>query len=426
MLIFPRWGSRYDYGDDAVKNSLLEFAVQKLLCGHLENEKALTQAQIYAVLSQRLAIDINTPHYLFPAAEDSLKTTEAIHKQVENHMRVCVAVGDGIESLRAIAPSEPILSEASSYIMQSEKFQLHDALAQVLGGYNINQGERGELLVFSFFTWARDQVVKTKPRSKHQICPYFSATELLSHLFTESTFASMLDCMPSVYPADITIQPFREVFSKALMHFNHVVKAQVQALVAHRWLPFFIARGAAVLGANCQMGVDAVYPFLYGSIDLDVKNVGFIMVQVKNQSKLHSKCITPYFQGMDPFDCGLLEDSVTTNGRFPIPIIRILFSLSGPGQPGVTHWQYLKPSDGAEMLGKDGQPKFTSYDFLCTGVSPEVLQAVKESPGSWQALVNKANPWDSFYKGLTSDVLRSQLPICSIHPGHFTAWSELP
>ena len=30
-------------------------------------------------------------------------------------MRVCVAVGDEIESLRAVAPSEPILSEAAAH-----------------------------------------------------------------------------------------------------------------------------------------------------------------------------------------------------------------------------------------------------------------------------------------------------------------------
>jgi hypothetical protein len=115
-------------------------------------------------LSQRLALDINTPQYLFSDAGllDAIETT---HSQVENHLRVCVAVGDEIESLRAVAPSEPILLEAAAHMMQKEQFKLPNALSEVLTGFNINQGERGELLVASFFAWARDQVSIVKPPS---------------------------------------------------------------------------------------------------------------------------------------------------------------------------------------------------------------------------------------------------------------------
>jgi hypothetical protein len=45
-----------------------------------------------------------------------------------------------------------------------------------------------------------------------------------------------------------------------------------------------MARGAAALGTNCQPGFDAVFPFLYNDTKLDVNNVSFIIVQVKNTS----------------------------------------------------------------------------------------------------------------------------------------------
>jgi len=77
--------------------SLLNFAIQKLLCRNLAN-KTLTKSQAYAVLSQRLALDINTPQYLFDLSSP-LNAMQAMHDQIANHMRVCLAVGSGIESV---------------------------------------------------------------------------------------------------------------------------------------------------------------------------------------------------------------------------------------------------------------------------------------------------------------------------------------
>ena len=127
---------------------------------------------------------------------------ELAYDQIAYHMRICVAIEDDIESLRGIASSEPILSEAASRIMLSEGFlfSLHGALSLVLGGYCINQGERGELIVPSF-AWARDQVVvdkvKTRTLKDKQLCPYFSVNELFEQLFKD---APILDeGGPSIY-----------------------------------------------------------------------------------------------------------------------------------------------------------------------------------------------------------------------------------
>ena len=58
-----RWGTRYDYGNEDVHMTLVDFAMQKLLS--ILKDSDLTQSQMYAILSQHLVLDANTPQYLF-------------------------------------------------------------------------------------------------------------------------------------------------------------------------------------------------------------------------------------------------------------------------------------------------------------------------------------------------------------------------
>jgi hypothetical protein len=161
---------------------------------------------------------------------------ELAYDQIANHMDVGMAIKDNIESLHGIAPSEPILLEAASHIMLSEEFSfsLHGALSLVLGGYCVNQGERGELMVSSFFAWARDQVVvdKTETLKDKQLCPYFSLSELFEQLFKD---VSILDeGGPSIYhPKASPRKPSKEVFKEAMMHFNHLIKLCDQKSLKH-------------------------------------------------------------------------------------------------------------------------------------------------------------------------------------------------
>ncbi|KAH8983003.1 hypothetical protein EDB86DRAFT_3085749 [Lactarius hatsudake] len=290
-----------------------------------------------------------------------------MHEQIANHMRVCVAVGSGIESLRGIISSEPILSEAASIIMLWSSFDFPHALLLVLMGFSIDQGDHGELLVATFFIWARDQVIHEIPTqiTREKICHHFQLTVLFRKLFTESAYSSISGNFLSLCHTK-SQRPFKEVFKEANMHFNHVVKPQVQKLLACRFLIYFMAHGAAALGTNCQPGFNAIYPYLYSSLNLDVKNVGFIIVQVKNDSSASGSNYTSIFKKMDPFKCGLLGDSDKVNGWFPIPIIHILFSLMS-SEKTLTQMMYEVPTDGAEDL-KDGRLLFTSYDLVCLGV----------------------------------------------------------
>ncbi|KAH9016325.1 hypothetical protein EDB84DRAFT_1276909 [Lactarius hengduanensis] len=402
----PLWGTCYDFGDDQVRDGLFHFAIQKLLCRLPTPDEALSEAQKCAVLSQRLALDINSTLYV--TAPLNYQEAEKLHNQISNHMRICEAIGEEIGTIRGAAASEPLLSEAASCIMRGGYgFSLPDALIEVLSGFCINPGDRAELLVAAFFTRARDIAVLGKSLPQGAISSCFSVTDLLSSLFANQF--TKLSRRPS----------HRSVFDGAMMHFNHFIKPQEQKLLARPYLLAFMSRGAAALGANCQPGVDAVYPYLYGGTDLDVKKIGFILVQVKKNDSSSVEAQAKIFRKMDPFDCGLVTGP---DFYFPIPIIRIVFALGGK-ESGVTRKTYTSPSDGALSVDRGGRPRFTSYDFWCSGIYPNIFQAVEEAPERWRALLDDVDPWRTFYNSAQfPDVLRSQFPACGSNEAHFSSW----
>lgn len=310
-----------------------------------------------------------------------------------------MSIGDGIETIRGIAASEPMLAEAAALVMiDSSGFNLADALTEVLRGFRINPGDRAELLVYASFIWARDRAVSAKPGPQFpgQLSRYFTVTELFSSLFSEPTFALMSSKMPSLCYTTATQETFEQAFGSSRMHFNHFTKPHEHRVLARPYLLAFMARGAA-LGAHGQPGFDAVFPFLNGGTDLAVGSVGFIIVQVKKNDISRGPRRDDIFKKMDPFTCGLLGlDNLS--GPFPIPIIRIVFALCSK-ESVVTHQTYSSPSEGASRVNADGRPCFTSYDFWCSGIRPEVLQPVTEAPERWKALLDETDSWGTFYEG---------------------------
>jgi hypothetical protein len=417
---FFRWGTLYDHGDDSYRNELIGFAVQKLLCD--SSFELDSWPKKYAVLSQRLALDVNsTAHVSIPPVNAYYATLD----QIATHMRVCVEIGQGAESIRGIAASEPILSEAASSVMRRSDFNLASALSEVLSRLSINIGDRGELIVAAFFTWARDAVANRYDNRlpATQYCCRFSVEELFSNLFSETTVQLMFKNIASICPSKTERRTLGDVASTAKMHFNHFIQAQEQNIIAHQYLIGFMARGAAVLCANYEPGFDAVFPYLFGSTDLDKKNVGFIMVQVKNDNNLNSRPDAELFRKMDPFDCDLLDAS-DVDGCFSIPIIRIVFDLRGEG-PTITHMAYSSPLEGARSssLDEHGEPRFMSYDYWCSGIKS--LEPVQGALSSWEALLNQTGPWPSFYdRSSAPEVLRSQFPVSSSHESHMDRWSS--
>ncbi|KAH8990125.1 hypothetical protein EDB86DRAFT_2831226 [Lactarius hatsudake] len=130
------------------------------------------------------------------------------------------SIPNDLTSVQGVAASKPLLSEAASYIMRKyNNFNLPNALLNILDSYAISHRDWGELLVAAFFTSAWDLYVLLK-------------------------------------------QP--KLFSNPFRH----------DIITCPYLLTIMAHGTVALGANCQPGFDMVYPYLYETSDLVVKNVG--------------------------------------------------------------------------------------------------------------------------------------------------------
>ncbi|KAI0248421.1 hypothetical protein BJV78DRAFT_1236581 [Lactifluus subvellereus] len=126
-----------------------------------------------------------------------------------------------------------------------------------------------------------------------------------------------------------------------------------------------LRRGAMIMCANNQHGVDIVLPICNPSRKLSRHNVTAILIQVKNDKTFQHEIDKTLFDGMDPFRIGRFSD-----GDFPLPVIRMVFAL-GSDQPGV-----LFPA----VLGRrnhDG--RFTAYDLLQRSLQPHDVYDLKET-----------------------------------------------
>ncbi len=418
---FCRWGAMYSAS--AGKLNMLGFAQERLLCvDHISpGSLGYSSERGCAVLSQRLALDINSTGYVASGFTRKHEVVEKAQYQISNHMRICVTVPSDLVAVYGIAASEPILSEAASVIMREHAtFDLSRSLHDVLNTYSISPGDRGELLVAAFFTRARDlHVMKSMSNPEFvadpaQLCPVFSVVDLLSNLFNEKVFhKTVLNALPSVYWMGIkTSQRFGDTFKNTKMHFNHVIKPTHPDVISRQYLLNIMARGAAALGANGQPGYDMVFPYIYNTIHLDIKKVGFIIVQVNNTKSVRRR--EDLFTKMDPFACNLFRKDT-------VPIIRLVFSLRT--HISFERMQYVSTS-GATKL-KDGQPCFTSYDFWCSGMGPGILQPVDENGAQrrWEEMLDKCSISEGvFLESKDPDLRRSEHPGGGLDGGHYDRW----
>jgi hypothetical protein len=424
----------YDSSQQQNYRSVFKLAISKLLSAPDERELNFTVHQQCAVLSQRLALEINSATYIISGSTRNYDMSHKLQTQIASHMRVCMAIPKDLTStVHGIAASEPVLSEAASLIMRTyNHFDLSQALLDVLDSFAIDHGERGELVVAALFMRARDLYISQKqpslfPNDLSRFCPVFSVKDLLSYLFKGESLETMLKSLPSVcrtdFPSQLRSLKFGDVFKNTYMHFNHLIKLFQQKVIMRQYLLGIMARGAAALGANNQQGYDMVYPFLYGTGNLVIENVGFIIVQVKN----HADNMTPssgLFKAMDPFVCKLLSAD-DDSSDFTVPIIRIVFYLGGENT-GLKHMKHEPHSDGAQTLDAAGRSMFTSYDFWCSGIDPGVLRPVEEKKLlNWKQLLGKTDKWGGLFSASSApDVRCSQYPGGGTDKYHYEAWMK--
>lgn len=384
----PLFGSRYDAGDRSVKEDIILFAAGKLI-NAAPSTLELTLDQAIACLSQRLPIEFNSTTYISRATQ---------RKQVEGHMRVCLKIDTGFESMETISASEPLLSEAAYAIMAQQSFDAVNAFKPILEGFAVHKGDRGEFLALLLLTLARDAVVGAPDKDGHPQRRFFELAPFVSGcLFKEpTTFTETL----------------RQDFPMAMMHFNHFIKLHDFKSVNKESLLLLMTRGAGVLCANNYTSIDSVNVFLRSGTKLSIDNLGLILYQIKNDASYTDTPQPKLFEAMNPYDRKILKV-----GDAAVPLIRIFFALAAR-TPCLKVTRHEATTTYNAII----------YDIWCGGLSSEVLNPITvETADIWHGLLQASYGWQQVYKAGTDvekDLRRSMNPGAADNSGHWSRWAD--
>ncbi|KAI9567971.1 hypothetical protein HD554DRAFT_2328774 [Boletus coccyginus] len=390
----PMWATRYDEGNPAVQADIIGFAASKLLGGlDPTGETPLELPHHLGCLAQRLPIEFLSSSY-----SSSLADSQSV--QVQSHLRVVLRIADALETMITMTPSEPILSEAAYWLM-SGRCKPATALKGILGGFSVDPGDRGELLVMLLLTIARDKAVGLPDRYGVPLKGFrwCSVKSFLSCLFVESALTDAIGDKQSA---------MEEVFGDSKLYFNHFVKVHEFEMLNTKYITRLMTRGAAILCANNQKGVDLVIPFTRGG--LMKKDLGVILVQVKN-NKTYTAEPKP-----DEFD------SMSVNGLSDIPTLRLFFALAAKRDRLVTD----NPS-----------PPSHAFNFWIAGLSSKILRPIEDEGDSvWKGLLDASYGWEERYiehgrsakrKGdreKLTNIRRSMYPGGATADAHWRSWCD--
>ena len=333
------------------------FAKQKLLDGQSELT-ALNGPGSLACLLVRFALE-------FDLANADSRTVA--RKQIERHMRLCIAATTGFDTLVTVAGSEPLLAQAAQELMNGTNASPVRLLANNSDLNCVDRGQRGELVAALLIMQARDASSMNRR--------WVYVTEFMKALLPASVYEMLKKSLPSHSRSDEN-NPFEETFKGYGMWFNHVIRTRNYDMINIQSLWKFITRGAMVMCANNQRGVDIVLPVCKTNRKLSSHNVTAILIQVKNDKAFRHVIKKTLFDAMDPFDVGLFSD-----GDTPLPVIRMVFALAAE-QPGVSFPDIPERGNHTE--------RFTAYDVWCAGLSPETFKDIGDDLSSYQALLHRS------------------------------------
>ena len=142
-------------------------------------------------------------------------------------------------------------------------------------------------------------------------------------------------------------------------------------MVNREYLWCLICRGAAIICADNQHGIDIIIPVLMEKL-LHPQFVTAIFVQVKNDRHYRTKVDTPLFTSMDPFKVEFFSKADAEAPALP-PILRIVLALASE-----------EPLVAAPIVGERKSPRlkgmsnFTAYDLWIAGVSSQSFGVIPE------------------------------------------------
>ena len=345
---------------------------------------SLNATEKLACLAQRLPIEFHSVTYASVMKEIQL---------VEDHLRILLRLDAGLKSLTTVSASEPLLSEAAYWMMYPDTtFKAAETLKSCLDDYAIHKGDRGELLIMLLFTLARDRAIGHPNEHGQPDRRWCSVPDLMKALFEFKRRDASL-----------------KVFANSKIFFNHWVKVHQYAMVNVRYLAQLMRRGAALLCATNQAGIDGIIPYLFKGYTILLKIIGVILWQGTNDSSFTDEPDLSLFEAMDPYALGIL------NPADKIPIIRIVFALASKA-----------------ACFKCVPSKRGFYDFWFGGISPNFCLPVGGDASIWTTLLQATYGWEDIYKRnpdgkadiLEEGLRRSMNPGTATDENHWRNWTQ--
>jgi hypothetical protein len=345
----------------------------------------------------------------------TLRSQELEKTLIEKHMRVCLSVDAGFETAVTVAPSEPILAEASYLLMQSPAFDLPRWLLAELEHPGLDKGSRGELIIMTLCLQARDAAA-TRLQSRTIPVNHF-IQELIAPAAHDEVLRSKPIRARTSHEADT---PLQDTFRASHMYFNHFVKFRHRKLINRTYLWRLIARGAAGLCVDFQYGIDVVVPFLYWDLVLRRDNVSTLFVQGKNDETFQNVPHEYLFDMMNPYRVGFFD----TNESNPVPVIRTVFALASttPCVLALKHPQRTQPPRDGAFQANFQADKYTAFDIWCAKACHETFRPIKDD-NVFQKLLLRSCVFPDVYETKKSEAIenatRSMNPATDVHQAHW-------
>ncbi|KAH9959793.1 hypothetical protein BC827DRAFT_1376981 [Russula dissimulans] len=284
----PLFGSYWDNLPLLLKEELtiMDYAKQKLLNGPNELRRDNSTGTL-ACLSVRFALEFNM--------DDSAR--DVSYTQVERHMRLFIAATDGLEKLITISGSEPLLAEAAYELMKVMKKSAARHLAEHSNLDCIDRGRRGELVAALLIMQSYDAARLISGQR------WVSVANFMEALLPASSYETLLESAPTSWPMNgwptDYENTFGAIFQNYCLWFNHIIKIESNELISIDHLWKFVTRGAMILCATNQEGIDILLPVHDMTQNLGPGSVTAIVIQVKNARRFGETASPSLFDAMD-------------------------------------------------------------------------------------------------------------------------------
>jgi len=361
----------------------------------------------------RLGLDFKATPWLDSAAE---------RNQVERHMRLCLAATEGFYNMVTISPSEPLLAEASWTVMNRSlgPKRAPSALLSHINESYLNAGDRGEVVAALLLLLARDKAIQDRetPNPGGEPPMGKSPKDFKYDGVTKGRIVTVPEFVDALVPPNSSVgsrqptccssqhlpsTPLASAFGKGHIYFNHFIKVHDFQMVNREYLCHLFCRGAAIICANNQHGIDILIPVLMGTI-LRPEFMSGSLVQVKNDGSFTDTVNIALFTLMDPFSVGLFSGDDKGLSALP-PVLRIVLALASE-KSGVTGPQI--PARRSDCLAKE--TKFTAYDLWIAGVSSQSFGVIpdEETHVQYRQLLDRTRNVFNTYGALTKGKFKEE------------------